>query len=137
MRSRAMRKSLFGVAVGLFSAVLVSSIAVAQQIEEVIVEASHIVQSSVTARDPATGGNIVSMTVSYGVSYAGLDLASKAGAAELEKRVKNAALAACKDISREYPLVPPNDATCAKQTADKAMVKVHELVAAAGKKSAK
>ncbi len=126
-----------GVAVALFSAVSVSSIAVAQQIEGVVVEASHIVQSSVTGRNPATGGDIVSMTVSYRVSYAGLDLASKAGATELEKRVKDAALAACKDIGREYPLVPPHDATCAKEATDKAMVKVHELVAAAGKKSAK
>jgi len=132
-----MRKIAFGTAVGLFSAVLVSSIAVAQPIEEVIVEASHIVQTSEAGRNPATGAAIVNMTVSYGVSYAGLDLASKPGAAELEKRVKDAALAACKDISREYPLVPPSDATCAKETADKAMVKVHELVAAAGKKSAK
>jgi len=46
-------------------------------------------------------------------------------------------MAACKEISRQYPDSTPSDDICAKAAADKAMVKVHELVAAAGKASAK
>jgi len=40
-------------------------------------------------------------------------------------------------IGHQYPFSTPNDADCAKATADKAMLKVDELVAAAGKKPAK
>jgi len=66
-----------------------------------------------------------------------LDLATQAGAAELEKRVHNAATAACEELGRKYSDATPSDAACAKAAADAAMVKVHELEAAAAKKSAK
>jgi hypothetical protein len=56
---------------------------------------------------------------------------------ELEKRVKDAGSAACKEIGHQYPDSTPNDADCAKAAVAKAMVKVNELVAAADKKSAK
>ena len=51
--------------------------------------------------------------------------------------MKDAALAACKEIGHQYPSSMPNDADCAKAAADKAMPKVNDLVAAAGKKAAK
>ena len=50
---------------------------------------------------------------------------------ELEKRVNDAAQTACKELGRQYPIATPSDAECAKTAAEKAMVKVHELVAAA------
>jgi UrcA family protein len=130
-----MRKLLIGAAAGVLVSALVSSTAVAQKTEEITVEASRIVTKEV-ARTP-TGITINSMSLSYRVSPVGLDLVSSAGAADFEKRVRDAAHAACKEISRQYPDATPSDAECAKVTADKAMVKVHELVAAAGKKPAK
>jgi UrcA family protein len=130
-----MRKLLIGAAAGVLVSALVSSTAVAQKTEEITVEASRIVTKEV-ARTP-TGITINSMSLSYRVSPVGLHLASSAGAADFEKRVRDAAHAACKEISRQYPDATPSDAECAKVTADKAMVKVHELVAAVGKKPAK
>jgi hypothetical protein len=54
---------------------------------------------------------------------------------ELQKRVKDAAVTACKEIGRPYPNSMPSDADCAKTASDKAMTKVNAIVAAAGKKS--
>lgn len=126
-----------GIAVGAVASALVSSVAIAQQTEEVTVTATRMVEK--TVGHAPSGAPIVNISLSYGVSYAGLDLASNAGATELEKRVNDAATAACKEISRAHPLggLAPNDAACAKTAADEAMTKVHELVAAAGRKSAK
>ena len=131
-----MTKIVIRVAVGLFAAALVGSMAVAQQTEEVTVQASRTVEKHVG--HTSTGIPIVDVSLAYGVSYAGLDLASHAGVMELEKRVNDAAQQACKELARQYPFhATPNDAECAKTTADKAMVKVHELAAAAAKGSGK
>lgn len=40
-------------------------------------------------------------------------------------------MAACQEIGRQYPLSTPSDEACAKAAADKAMIKVRELVVAA------
>jgi len=63
-----------------------------------------------------------------------LDLASHVGALELEKRVHDAAMAACKEIGKQYPNATPSEDACAKAAADKAMVRAHELEAAAAGK---
>ncbi len=122
------------IAIGLFAAVLTSNIVVAQQTEEITVQASRIVAKKV-GQSPTTGAPIVSMSLSYGVSYAGLDLASHAGVIELEKRVNEAAHKACQEITRQYPLLTQSDAECVKTAVDKAMVKVNEVVAAASRAS--
>ena len=51
----------------------------------------------------------------------------------LEKRVREAADAACKEISRSHPDAQPNDAECARKATDGAMVQVREAIAAARK----
>jgi UrcA family protein len=118
--------------------VLAGSLAVAEKMEEITVTAKRMLVERPGGH--TTGGvPIVDITLSYGVSYGGLDLASHAGASELEKRVNDAAKAACEEISHQRPLVQltPDDAACTKAAADKAMDKVHELVAAAERKVAK
>jgi len=127
-----MSKILVGAAVAVLASALVNSAAVAQQTQEVRVEAARIVKTA--AGKAASGVEINDMSLSYRVSYAGLDLASHAGAMEFEERVNDAAHKACKEIGRQYPDSTPGDAECAKAAADKAMVKVHELEAAAAKK---
>jgi len=127
-----MRKILVGAAVGVLASAFVASAAVAQQTQEVRVEASRIVKS--VAEKTVSGTEILDMSLSYGVSYAGLDLASHAGAMELERRLNSAAQKACKELGRQYPDSTPGDAECAKAAANKAMVKAHELEAAAAKK---
>ena len=124
-----MRKILFGVAAGLFAYSAIASGASPEQIEGVDVAASRIVKEQVgTAMNLAP---IYSISLSYRVSYADLDLGTKAGAAALEKRVQTAAAAACKEVRRVYPEAEPGGSACAKNAVDEAMVRVHEVVAAA------
>ncbi len=112
---------------------LLSGIAAAQTPQEIKVEATRPVTTKLVGKS-SSGVPIVEYSVSYGVSLAGLNLSTNSGAVEAERRVHEAAAAACKEISRQYPLLqnaPGED--CAKAASDKAMVKVHELVAAAEK----
>ncbi|MGO8974132.1 MAG: UrcA family protein [Steroidobacteraceae bacterium] len=76
---------------------------------------------------------IVDMSVSYGVSTKGLDLASHDGAVELERRINDAAKVACKEIFKQYPEATPPQADCVKAATDKAMARAHELEATAAK----
>jgi UrcA family protein len=119
-----------GIALGLLASAAFASQASAQQIEGVTVEGSRIVKERIGTADNSAPINSISL--SYRVSYADLDLATGAGAKALEGRVNAAALAACKEITRLYPNASPDDTACAKKAAKEAMVKVSELVAAAG-----
>jgi|SRR5580692_5803513 UrcA family protein len=98
-----MNKILLGIGIGMAVSISAGSIAVAQDVQEIVVTARGDVAVKPAGKS-ATGVPIVDMSVSYGVSYAGLDLASTAGAAELEKRVNQAAKEGCKDISAKRPL---------------------------------
>ena len=131
-----MTRTLIKVAIGLVAAASVSTIAVAQDMGSVTVKASRIVSEKSVGKT-SSGIPIVDISLSYGVSAKDLDLASHAGAMELEKRVNDAALEACKELNRQYPESKPSDRECAKNAVDNAMVRVHELEAAAAKKPAK
>ena len=133
-----MKRILWGIAVGVAASMSLGTIAVAEEVQEIIVTAKGVVAEA-PAGKTATGIPLRDVTLSYGVSYAGLDLASVAGAAEMEKRVNDAAKQACKEIASQRPVAhfTTSDAECAKAAADKAMVTVHALTAAAGKKPAK
>ena len=129
-----MNKILLGIAIGAAASISFGSIAVAQDLQEIVVTGKGV--ATQPAGKTASGVPIVDMSITYGVSYAGLDLTSAAGAAEIEKRVNDAAKDACKELSAKRPLqqFTTSEAECAKSAADKAMVKVHELEAAAAKK---
>lgn len=120
------------VAAGAFA--LLGGIVIAQDIEEVTVQGSRVVTTKVVGRT-SSGVPIKDVSISYGVSIAGLDLASHAGFMEAEKRVNDVAAAACRDLVQRYPTGTPSEAECTKAAADKAMVKVNELAAAASKGS--
>ena len=104
----------------------------AQNTPEVKVEATRVVSKTTNDRGP-TGFPMKDLSLAYGVSLAGLNLATKSGADEAEKRVNAAAAAACKEIGRQYPDSTPNEDECIKHAAKKAMVKVNDLVLAAEK----
>jgi len=129
-----MKKVLLSAAIGIAGSLWLGGVAVAQGTEEITVTAASVVQKD--AGGAPGGARLLDMSLSYGVSFKGLDLASHAGAAELEKRVKDAARDACKEISHQRPLAEftTDERTCAKAAADKAMVRVNELIAAAEKK---
>ncbi len=112
------------------------SMAAAQNLQEVTVQGTRILSTKTVDHNASTGSPILDVSVSYGVRVADLDLASHYGPMQLEKRVRDAATAACKEIGQKYPDATPSEELCAKAAADKAMVTVHELVAVA-KASAK
>jgi UrcA family protein len=110
---------------------LCANVVVAQNMEEITVQGTRSLKTEVVDRTHTIP--IVDVSLGYGVSTAGLDLATTTGVAELDKRVHDAAMAACKEIGRQYPDSTPTDEVCAKRAADKAMVKVREAAAAASK----
>jgi len=131
-----MKKTLLGIGIAV-AASMALDVAVAQGLQEIVVSAKRVITVTPAGKS-ASGVPFVDMSISYGVSYAGLDLASAAGAAEIEKRVNDAAKEACKEIAAQHPLehFTTTDAECAKAAADKAMVKARALIAEAGKKPA-
>ena len=128
-----MSRTVTRVAIGILAATSISAIALADDMGSVTVQATRVVSQKTVGRT-ASGIPIVDISLSYGVSAKGLDLASHAGFMELEKRVNDAAKSACQELSRQYPEATPSDADCAKNAAAKAMVRVNELAAAATKK---
>jgi hypothetical protein len=54
---------------------------------------------------------------------------------EAEKRVKDVAETACKELGNRYPNGTPSEAECAKAAADKAMVVVNGWSALAGRQA--
>ena len=110
---------------------LVSSPSFADNVTEVVVQGTRNANVQVRLESPATRGAPKSkvFSLSEGVGTVGLDLATKAGAAGLERRVNDPALAVCREIGKQYPDSKPGDSECAKDAAKKAMVTVDKLVA--------
>jgi len=124
------------VAGGAAAFLLIGGMAGADNIEEVKVQASRAVETKIVGQTDRMVP-IREISLSYGVSLKDVDLTSGAGVAEAEKRVHDAALAACKEISRQYPAARPDDPKCAKTAADEAMATVQNLIAAARQKAGK
>ena len=124
------------IAGGAIACMLIGGIAVAQNLEEVKVQASRGIETKIVGRTEHLVP-IREVALSYGVSLKDVDLTTSAGAAEAEKRVNDAALVACKEIGRQYPAATPDDSKCAKAAADEAMGTVQNLIAAARKKAGK
>ncbi len=74
------------------------------------------------------------VTLTHRVSYADLDLKTQIGAAELQKRVKETARAACKQLDELYPLEGKNERQCTKDAIAQASPQVEQAIAAAGGK---
>ena len=127
-----MTRIVVRVAIGLLAASPLSTAVLAQDTGDVIVQASRV--NKQTVGKTSSGIPIVDLSLSYGVSAKDLDLASHAGATELQRRVAEAAKAACKELGRQYPESLPSTDDCAKAATAKAMVRVNELLDAAAKK---
>ena len=107
----------------------------APALPEISVQASRVTTATVGQTTTGTPGvPIQHVSLSYGVSTAGLDLSSQSGKQELEGRVNRAAAAACKELGRQFPSATPSDLDCVKVATSKAMVQVHQLETAAAKK---
>jgi UrcA family protein len=125
-----MKTMLGKVAAAVFATIVFSSAVIADEVQEVTVQAKRAFSTTVTER-LAGGVPILDISVSYGVRTTDLDLATHSGATVLEQRVKDAAKAACREISRQYPDSTPGERDCASVAASKAMPQVKQLVAAA------
>ena len=128
-----MKTKLIGVTVAAIASALISSMVVAQNLEEITVQGTRVLDTKDAGRSN-TGFPIRDISLSYGVNIADLDLATQYGPIALEKRVNDAAKAACDELGQKYPMSTPSNEACAKAAADKAMVKARALVAAARQK---
>jgi len=110
-------------------AALAAALASAQPLPEITVTSSRLVEATIDA----TPGKVpvVRVSLGYTVSTAGLDLSTHAGAQQFERRVSDAAWAACRELGKLYPHSTPDDAQCARAATSDAMVKVRALEAAA------
>jgi len=131
-----MRKILVSATAAMVACSVVSAVAVAQQPTEVTVQATRMVTTKIVGTT-SSGIPIVGVELGYTVSTAGTNFVSPASVTQLENRIKDAAMAACKELGRQYPDSKPGDEECAKAATNKAMVKVHELVQAPAKTPAK
>ena len=128
-----MTKILIRVAVGLAAVTAFSATVMAQDMGSVTVLAKRAVVEK-RVGTTASGIPIVDVSLSYGVSAKGIDLKSHAGVMELQKRVNDAAMQACKELDRQYPDTASSATDCAKNAAAPALAKVNDLAAAAAKK---
>ncbi len=88
----------------------------------------------VTTLDSADGIPTEQFKIQRVVSYATLDLATAAGAAELKKRVTEAAKQACRELIAADPIDlsdEDSNIACVKQTTDRAMDEVSAAIGAA------
>ena len=105
--------------------------------EQIIIEAPQYVFN----KAPSTGRqyNWDRITLSRAVSYSDLDLSRPADAAELERRVKDAAHDVCNKLYRRFPRynsVISVDPKCAKDAISEAMASVRTIVTDAGNRQA-
>lgn len=130
MKRNIIASDLVRLAVAAAAAAMVTTMAIAQQPEGVTVEAVR--QAKVVGRT-SSGVPIEQITLTRKVSYTDLDLKTQAGAAELEKRVKDTAKSACDELDTLYPLTKTaaETATCVKKSTDDAMVMVRRAIAVA------
>ncbi len=127
-----MTRILIKMLTGLCACAAVAGVAMAQDSEEVTVSALRLTHTRVTVT-PESGTLVKDVTLSYGVNVDGLDLRTKAGAAELQRQVNDAAAAVCREVGRQFPDSTPDDQDCTRLASNRAMVKANALIAAAQK----
>lgn len=83
----------------------------------------------------AVGAPLEQVSLMRRVSYADLDLSTRAGEAELRNRVKRNARAACRQLDQLYPAEIKNAPQCIKKAIAEASRQVDAAVAAAEKQA--
>jgi UrcA family protein len=116
-----------------------SAAAVAQQTDQTPntkIEAGKVQETMV--RVSYTGIPIDRVQVDLPVSYANLDLTTPSGAAELKRRVTEAANQACKQVDEADPidLSDTDDFSCVRAATDGALKQVKAVIVAARTNSA-
>jgi UrcA family protein len=114
-----------GTALAITAALAVAASAYAAPLETIVVTGSRGLTQKEVGRS-TIGAPIQEISLSYTVKIADLDPKSAAGRAEIEKRVKAAAKAACDEIDRLALGNPTSssDAACVKKAVDDAMAEI-------------
>jgi len=99
--------------------------ATAKPMEEIIVGAPHKAAVGRTT----TGIPITQITVRSRVRYGDLDLTTRAGAAALENRIREAARTSCRSIDAQLPLDTSSDGNCIRHAVDGAMLQARAAIA--------
>ena len=111
-------------AIGLAVAVGAAGMTLAQAVEkEVTVMARRVVRTAVGSAVP-----MEEVIVQRRVSYADLDLATDTGVAELDKRIRDTAKAACDEIVVKAPASTSDDSACVKRAIDEAMAEAAKVI---------
>jgi UrcA family protein len=122
------RRSLHRVGTVLLAAGLcVTAAALADQLPTITIGAG--VTSKSVIGHSELGIPLEQVSITYRVSYADLDLRTVVGAAELNKRVKEPAHAACKQLDDLYPLEEKNEPQCARTAIAQASSQVEHAIA--------
>lgn len=100
--------------------------ATAKPMEEIVVGAPH----KTTVGRTTTGIPITQIAVRSRVRYGDLDLTSRAGAAALENRIREAARTSCRSIDAQLPLDRSSDRSCMRHAVDGAMLQARAAIAA-------
>jgi UrcA family protein len=118
---------------GAVTGVVVAGIVVAQNVPmpEVIVEAHRAVSTRIGTH--ASGIPITEISMGYTVTAEGLDISTPVGRQAFEARVNQAAMAACREITRQFHNATPNEAECARRATEQAMAQVRKVEDAATK----
>lgn len=124
-----MRRICTALTSGVFALAPVGAVA-AEPEDAVVVKGSRVVTETV-GRTPA-GIPIQEVTLTYKVGYSDLDPRTSAGKAQLQDRIKEAALSACREIRASHPHVQETDAECAAAAYDDAMRQVRQIIDRSG-----
>jgi UrcA family protein len=99
--------------------------AFAVPLDQITVEASKITIKKVGRS--SIGAPLEEIFLNARASMTGLDLATAQGLTEARNRVHAAALSACQQLGRRYPLSEPGDRECASTAERSALVQVRTL----------
>lgn len=125
-----LRRLLAAPAVAALAMTFTTIAAAAEEAREVIVAAPEVSRQKVGRA--SNGAPVELITVQNRVSYADLNLAKTADAAQLEARIKTAATHACAELQKLVPFETP-DPKCAQKAAAKAMQQESAAIAAASR----
>lgn len=127
------------VATTLMGLATVAATCYADDIPQIVVEATAPVHSQATNEHPPGGVAPVDLlSVKYQVHVEGLDLTKHADVVKLEDQIKVAAKKGCSAIQTQYPLHSMSDEqACVTNATKKAMVQASGLISAAEKNAKK
>jgi len=109
---------------------LLGTVAIAQKVPEVIVQAHRGVTTKSLGRD-RLGIPVTEATMSLGVSLADLDLSTSAGKSEASQRIFKASGEVCMDLVNEFPEEVHTLQKCTRETSHQAEKQLQRLVATA------